>query len=263
MCGPGVPWRDVAELPLAEGGGLRDHAGMATINEPPLPPSRTARWLARAILGGTVVAAGLYVAASPARSSADAAAAAPVVAVSHRPAPSAAVPAPAKPRPAAHARPVAEPASELVIKRVLDTGGPIRFGNWFWDDAGVPAGPITITVDLQAEVLSIFRGGYEIGTAAVIFGADHMPTPLGVFPITQKDAHHVSNLYQAPMPYMLRLTNDGVSIHGSEVAWDAATHGCIGVPTPFAKKLFGAVKLGDRVIVTRGKFIGTGQPITA
>jgi lipoprotein-anchoring transpeptidase ErfK/SrfK len=151
-----------------------------------------------------------------------------------------------------------------VIKRILDTGGPIGFGKWFWDDKDVPAGPITITVDLQAEVLSIFRGGYEIGTAAVIFGADGMPTPLGVFPITQKDADHHSNLYGgAPMPYMLRLTNDGVSIHGSEVAWDAATHGCIGVPTPFAKKLFGATRLGDRVIITRGKMIGAGQPITA
>ena len=237
---------------------------MAPMEQPPLPPSRAARWLARTILGGAVVAAGVYVAAGPARNSADAAAPARV---EQRVRPAAALKSAIvmspKPVSAPAAAPAAEPASDLVIKRVLDTGGPIRFGTWFWDDKDVPAGPITITVDLQAEVLSIFRGGYEIGTAAVIFGADHMPTPLGVYPITQKDAHHVSNLYHAPMPYMLRLTNDGISIHGSEVAWDAATHGCIGVPTPFAKKLFGATRLGDRVIVTRGKMIAAGQPITA
>ncbi len=86
-----------------------------------------------------------------------------------------------------------------------------------------------------AQVVSIFRDGYEIGTAAIIYGADNMPTPLGVFPILQKDATHVSNLYDAPMPYMLRLTNDGVAIHASDVRYGNATHGCIGVPTASPK----------------------------
>ena len=138
----------------------------------------------------------------------------------------------------------------LVIHRVLDTGGPIRYGTWFWDESGVPAGPLTITVDLKASVLSVFRGGYEIGTTAVIYGADDRETPLGTFPILQKDRHHVSNLYNAPMPYMLRLTGDGVSIHASEIAADYATHGCIGVPADFAKRLFSVAQLGDHVIVT-------------
>ncbi len=165
-----------------------------------------------------------------------------------------------KPAPSPSTRPAAPP---YVIRRVLDTGGPIRFGKWFWDDAGVPAGPVVITVDTAAEVLSIFRGGYEIGTTAVIYGADHKPTPLGVFPITQKDAAHVSSLYDAPMPYMLRLTDDGVSIHGSQISADYATHGCIGVPLAFAKKLFAAVKLGDKVVVTRGERLAVGGAVTA
>jgi lipoprotein-anchoring transpeptidase ErfK/SrfK len=159
---------------------------------------------------------------------------------------------PAPVRAPAPAAPVTAPAaaSPLVIKRVLDTGGAIRYGTWFWDEAGVPAGPLTITVDLKASVLSVFRGGYEIGTTAVIYGADDRETPLGTFPILQKDRHHISNLYHAPMPYMLRLTMDGVSIHASEVAADYATHGCIGVPAAFARRLFDTAKLGDRVIVT-------------
>jgi lipoprotein-anchoring transpeptidase ErfK/SrfK len=82
---------------------------------------------------------------------------------------------------------------------------------------------------------------------------------VGAFPITQKDADHVSNLYDAPMPYMLRLTNDGVAIHGSNVKWGNATHGCIGVPTAFARKLFSAVKLGDLVIITNGKMLDTSD----
>ena len=86
-------------------------------------------------------------------------------------------------------------------------------------------------------------------------------TPLGVFPILQKDADHVSNLYDAPMPYMLRLTNDGIAIHASDVQYGNATHGCIGVPTGFARKLFNATRIGDRVIVTNGKTMTLGQSI--
>jgi len=151
-----------------------------------------------------------------------------------------------------------------VVRRVLTLPGPFRHGNSYWDESGAPAtGAIVVTVDLSAQVLSVFRDGYEIGTAVILYGADDKPTPLGVFTVTQKDATHVSNLYDAPMPFMLRLTNDGVSVHGADVVRDRATHGCVGVPTAFAKKLFGVVKLGDRVIVTRGERLGVGQAVKA
>ncbi|MBB4608778.1 L,D-transpeptidase family protein [Sphingomonas yabuuchiae] len=162
--------------------------------------------------------------------------------------------------------PIAAPSptptsAPFVVRRILDLKGPLKHGDFVWDESDAPGGPIVITVDLAAQVVSIFRDGYEIGTAAIIYGADNMPTPLGVFPILQKDADHVSNLYDAPMPYMLRLTNDGVAIHASDVRYGNATHGCIGVPTGFAKKLFAAAKLGDRVIVTNGKTMALGQSI--
>ncbi|WP_294138425.1 L,D-transpeptidase family protein [Sphingomonas sp.] len=163
--------------------------------------------------------------------------------------------APAAPAPSP--TPVPEP---LAVKRVLDIG-PIKFGDYAWDTKGIPDGPVVITVDLAAQVLSVFRGGYEIGAAAILYGTDDKPTPLGTFPITMKDARHVSSIYGAPMPYTLRLTDDGVSVHGTEVAWGYATHGCIGVPTAFARLLFAEAKLGDRVIITRGKTLATGQAI--
>lgn len=160
--------------------------------------------------------------------------------------------------------PAPSPApTAYTVKRILPIDGPLRYGDWHWDEAGAPAGPIVITVDLAARVLSVFRDGHEIGATAIIYGADEKPTPLGVFPVTQKDADHVSNLYGAPMPYMLRMTDDGISIHGAEVTPEYMTHGCVGVPTPFARKLFGQVKLGDKVIVTRGERLSVGQPITA
>lgn len=149
----------------------------------------------------------------------------------------------------------------FVIKRILPIDGPIRYGEWHWDEAGVPPGPLVITVDLQARVISVFRNGYEIGTAAVLLGTGEYPTPLGMFPISQKDAHHISNIYDAPMPWMLRLTSDGVTIHGSNVRNGYASHGCIGVPMDFAKKLYGEARLGDRVYITRGKQVGLGDSL--
>jgi len=152
--------------------------------------------------------------------------------------------------------PAPPPVDErFVVKRILDIPGPLDHGDYVWDDKDVPAGPMVITIDLKAQTLSVFRGGYEIGAAVILYGAGDKPSPLGTFPITEKDRHHVSNLYDAPMPYMLRLTNDGVSIHGSDVAWGAATHGCIGVPTKFAALLFDQVKVGDPVIITDGKMM--------
>lgn len=160
---------------------------------------------------------------------------------------------------------VSTPAPDaMVVRRVLNIEGPFTHGRWVWDEDGAPAtGKLVVTIDLDAQVLSVFRDGYEIGAAVVLYGADWKPTPLGALKITEKDADHVSNLYGAPMPYMLRLTNDGISIHGSDVQEGGATHGCIGVPTAFAKKLFAVAKLGDRVIITNGKRLGMGGAITA
>ena len=65
----------------------------------------------------------------------------------------------------------------FTVRRVLPIDGPIKYGEWHWDDANVPDGPVVITVDLDARVLSVFRGGYEIGAAAVLVGTDEYPDP--------------------------------------------------------------------------------------
>jgi len=169
-----------------------------------------------------------------------------------------AVAAPAAPAAPAATTPVDE---RFVIKRVLPIDGPIKYGDWHWDEANVPAGPIVITVDLEARVLSIFRNGYEIGAAAVLLGSDEKPTPTGVFPITQKKRHHISNLYDAPMPYMQRLTNDGVALHATTVKLGYASRGCVGMPEPFARKVFESTQLGDRVFITRGRMVGQGDSL--
>ena len=149
----------------------------------------------------------------------------------------------------------------FVVKRILQIDEPFVHGYYKWDDEGVPDGELVVTVDLKAESISVFRAGYEIGAAVITFGDSRKPTPTGVFPISQKSKDHVSNIYGSPMPYMLRLTNDGVAIHASDVKWGWGTRGCIGVPMEFARLLFEQAKLGDRVIVTNGKMISLGDAI--
>lgn len=151
----------------------------------------------------------------------------------------------------------------FTIKRILPIEGPIRYGEWFWDDDGVPPGPLVVTVDLEARILSVFRGGYEIGATAVLLGTDQYPTPLGTFPILTKERDNVSEKYNnAPMPWTLRLTWDGIAIHGgSAIVNGYASHGCVAVPDPFAARLFEIARRGDKVVITRGRMIGLGDSV--
>jgi lipoprotein-anchoring transpeptidase ErfK/SrfK len=125
----------------------------------------------------------------------------------------------------------------------------MRFGEFLWNDRNVPEGRIWLRVDLKTQMLSVFRGDHEIGTAVVLYGTDGKPTPAGLFPILERQKEHRSSLYDAEMPYMLRLTNDGVAIHASDVKQGSATHGCIGVPLPFARLLYSQAKRGDVVAI--------------
>ena len=153
-------------------------------------------------------------------------------------------------------------AEPQVVKRVLPISGPIRYGEWHWNTDGVPPGKIVMTVDLDARVISVFRGGYEIGAAAVLLGTQDHPTPLGTFPIRYKMRHNVSEKYDnAPMPYSMFLTNDGIARHGSQVENGYASHGCIGMPNEFAAKVFAVAGKGDKVLITRGETLKMGSPI--
>lgn len=135
------------------------------------------------------------------------------------------------------------------VKSLLAVKSQLQFGDYSWDDHGVPNGPTWIRVDLGSQLISVFRAGHEIGTAVIVYGGDNKQTPAGKLHILGKARDHRSSLYDAQMPYTLRLTDDGVAIHASSVRWGAATHGCIGVPLPFAQRLFSAAKVGDEVVV--------------
>lgn len=173
------------------------------------------------------------------------------------PAPAAApAPAPAAEAPAPQAAPTVA-LGGIQVTRELDIPHWLEPGTFVWNDEGVPAGETIVVVNIRARVLSVYRGGIEIGRSSLIYGADNKPTPTGSFPILEKRRDHWSNLYDAPMPHMLRLTWDGVAVHGSPALGDdMATRGCVGLPREFAALLFDAVRVGDRVVVWDGVTAG-------
>lgn len=136
-------------------------------------------------------------------------------------------------------------------RSLLDTKYRLRHGEYDWNDTNVPAGKLSVWVDLRRQMISVFRGGHEIGTAVIVYGAEGMQSPLGTFKILAKDADYHSRSYDAPMPYSMFITNTGIALHGSPMSSRRATHGCIGLPVEFAKLLFAAAQRGDVVEVVR------------
>jgi hypothetical protein len=139
------------------------------------------------------------------------------------------------------------------VRSMLDVDRQMRFGDFVWDEKTIPKGQVWIRIDLPRQILSVFRAGHEIGTAVILYGTDGKPTPTGSFPILEKKKDYYSHSYHAAMPYMLRLTDDYVAIHGSHVRQGRATHGCIGVPLDFARLLFAAATKGDLVVILPGE----------
>lgn len=130
------------------------------------------------------------------------------------------------------------------------------------DDAAL--GPVSIVISIPDQKAYVYRGEILIGASTVSTGKDGKDTPLGTFPILQKSEVHKSNLYDsAPMPFMQRLTWDGVAIHAGMNPGFPASHGCIRVPTAFARNLFGVTSKGTPVLVTDASAVEGWVPPTA
>ncbi|MFZ5655774.1 MAG: L,D-transpeptidase family protein [Pseudomonadota bacterium] len=126
-----------------------------------------------------------------------------------------------------------------------------RAGEFVWKPELAPRGPVVVVASLPLQQLHVYRNGVRIGASTISSGKPGHETPVGVFTILQKHAEHYSNLYDnAPMPWMQRLTWDGIALHAGRLPGQPASHGCIRLPEPFAKALFSTTRPGDVVIVT-------------
>lgn len=141
----------------------------------------------------------------------------------------------------------ADGVSGLEITEAAAALAPNRY---LWT-ANQAQGPVSVLISIPDQRAYVFRGETLIAASSVSTGKDGKETPVGSFTILQKKAFHKSNLYDdAPMPYMQRLTWDGVAMHAGANPGFPASHGCVRLPTAFAKKLFDATTMGATVEVT-------------
>ena len=151
--------------------------------------------------------------------------------------------------------------------------GPLELkpGEFLWHPEIAPEGPVVLVVSLDTQRAYVYRNGIAIGVSTISSGKPGKDTPTGVFTILQKNKDHKSNLYNnAPMPYMQRLTWDGIALHGGALPGYPASHGCVRLPHPFAAKVFGITRNGDTVVVTDARAAPTNlvypavlAPVTA
>ncbi len=126
----------------------------------------------------------------------------------------------------------------------------LKPGQFLWLPEIAPSGPLVIVVSIPEQQASVYRNGVRIALSTVSTGKKGHETPTGVFTILQKHKDHKSDLYNsAPMPYMQRLTWDGVALHAGALPGYPASHGCVRLPLEFARRLFDVTTFGITVIV--------------
>lgn len=136
--------------------------------------------------------------------------------------------------------------------QILAPGGYRWLGEGPWD--GSREGPIYMIISIEKQMIHVYSGDQLIGMASVSTGTKGHRTPTGDFPILQKRQWHRSNLYSnAPMPFMQRLTWDGIALHAGHNPGYPASHGCIRLPYAFARQLFALTRIGTPVEVTQGR----------
>jgi len=126
----------------------------------------------------------------------------------------------------------------------------LKKGEFIWVGDVVTAGPVVMVVSLTEQRGYVYRNGVLIGATSVSTGRPGHLTPIGVFTVLQKQKEHRSTIYDgAPMPYMERLTWGGVALHAGGLPGYPESHGCIHLPSEFARLLFAVSPNGMTVVI--------------
>jgi len=137
---------------------------------------------------------------------------------------------------------------------MLDAFGPkeLKPGQYVWRDVPDASGPERVVMSLSDQMAYLYRGDTLIAASTISSGRDDKPTPTGIFSVLNKTPMHHSNKYDnAPMPFAQFFESHGIAMHAGYNPGHPASHGCVRLPSAFAKKLYSVTDVGTPV------FIGT------
>jgi hypothetical protein len=123
-------------------------------------------------------------------------------------------------------------------------------GDFVWAEAVPTEGDPRVIVDLLTQTAYAYKGDVLVGAASISSAKTGKVTPLGFWKVLDKRKTYRSKKYDnAPMPFMQRIDEYGIALHGGANPGYPASHGCVRMPMKFAEKLFGLTKLGTEVVI--------------
>ncbi|MBW5426279.1 L,D-transpeptidase family protein, partial [Streptomyces sp. BG9H] len=105
----------------------------------------------------------------------------------------------------------------------------------------------------NSRTLTWMVDGKAVSTMDVRFGSQYTPTREGTFTVYWKSRHHVSTLYDTPMPYALFFSGGQAVHYSADFAargYAGGSHGCVNVrDEKKIASLFAQVRKGDKVVI--------------
>lgn len=135
---------------------------------------------------------------------------------------------------------------------MLDAFGPkvLKPGQYLWRDVPAAAGQERVIVSLSDQMAYLYRGTTLMAVSTISSGKQGRDTPTGIFSVLDKKPMYRSKKYDnAPMPFMQRIDQYGIALHAGFNPGRPASHGCVRLPSAFAKKLFSTTDLGTPVLI--------------
>lgn len=135
---------------------------------------------------------------------------------------------------------------------MLDAFGPktVKPGRYLWRDVPQSAGPERVVISISDQLAYVYRGNSLMAVASISTGVPGRDTPTGIFAVRGKKLMHRSKKYDdAPMPFAQFIDQYGVAMHAGYNPGHPASHGCIRLPSAFAKKLYATTGIGTPVYI--------------
>jgi hypothetical protein len=126
----------------------------------------------------------------------------------------------------------------------------LKPGQFLWRDVPNAAGPERVVVSLSDQLAYLYRGNSLVAVSTISTGKFDKPTPSGIFSVFKKAPMYRSKKYDnAPMPFAQFFDPAGIAMHAGYNPGRPASHGCIRLPSAFAKKLYSVTDVGTPVYI--------------